>query len=111
MHHPRYKSPAGFLIPGILCAREEGGSHSQNKLKDNSSPLWFVGLWCVLADQMLLIHGTDMSSRGTGEIHIKNPLYSLGDNRYYIQLKKFSELKRKRGQQKASITHLLGFNL
>lgn len=83
MHHPRCTSPSGLLIPGILCAREEGGSHSQNKLKGNSAPLWFVGLWCVLASQMLLIHEIYIGSRGTAEIPIwKKPLYLLGDIRY-----------------------------
>lgn len=82
MHHLNYTSPAALLIPGIL-GRKEGGRHSQNKLKGNSSPLWFVGMWCVLASEMLLIHEIYIGSRGTGEIHIsKKSLYLLGHIRY-----------------------------
>lgn len=82
MHHLNYTSPAALLIPGIL-GREEGGRHSQNKLKGNSSPLWFVGMWCVLASEMLLIHEIYIGSRGTGEIHIsKKSLYLLRHIRY-----------------------------
>lgn len=102
MHHPRYKSPAGLFTPGILHAREESGSHRQNKLKGNSSPLWFVGLWCVLASQMLLIHKIYLDLRGTGKIHIQKTLYLLEDIRYKATCSSRSSLSYKSSEKEGS---------
>lgn len=104
---------ADLFTPGILCAKEKGGSHRQNKLKGDSSLLWFVGLWCVLASQMLLIHGIYM---GLSEIHIQKGPYiywEILDTKPHPDQEVLRAIShwRKRGQQKASVTHLLGFHL
>lgn len=102
MHHLNCTSPAALLIPGIL-GREEGGRHSQNKLKGNSSPLWFVGLWCILASEMLLIHEIYIGSRGTREIHIsKKSLYLLGNIRYNATSSSRSFLSYVTGEKEGS---------